>query len=32
MVSEGQYKSVHGERFKISTPKQMPQILSIALA
>ena len=32
MVSEAQYKSIHGERIKILTPKQMLQILSIALA
>ena len=32
MVSYDKYKSIHGEGFKILTPKQMLQILPIALA
>ena len=32
MVSETKYKSIHTERLKISTPKQIIQRLPIALA
>ena len=32
MVSEAKYKSIHTERLKISTPKQIIQRLPIALA
>ena len=32
MVSEVKYKLIHGEWFKILTPKQMLQRLPIALA
>ena len=32
MVSESKYKTIHGEPFKILTPKQMFRRLSIALA
>ena len=32
MVSYDKYKSIHGEGLKILTPKQMLQILPIALA
>ena len=32
MISETKYKRIHGERIKLLTPKQLLQILSIALA
>ena len=32
IVSEAKYKTIHGEGSKISTPNQILQILSIALA
>ena len=32
IISEGKYKTKHGESLKILTPKQMPQRLAIALA
>ena len=32
MVSEAKYKTIHGERLKILTPKQMLQRLPIPLA
>ena len=32
IVSEAKYKSIHGERLKVLTPKQMLQRLQIALA
>ena len=32
MVSNAKYKSIYGERFKILTPKQMLQILPVAIA
>ena len=32
MISEGKYKTKHGEGLKILTPKQIPQRLAIALA
>ena len=31
IVSEAKYKSIHGEGLKILTPKQMLQIIPIAL-
>ena len=31
MVSDAEYKSIHGERLKILTPKEMLQRLPIAL-
>ena len=32
MVTDAKYKSIHGEKLKILTPKQMLQRLPIALA
>ena len=32
MVSDAKYKSIYGERLKILTPKQMLQILPVAIA